>query len=339
MFAAGSGSSERCGVFPQLRKKTDGLIKKSIFVNEDEGRQRLDLFLAKKVPFIKRETWKERIEAGFVLLNEKKCRPSHRVSSGQKIDIFHPEKEEPPVLENFSIVYSDPEILLINKPPNLPVHPAGPYRENTLLGLLRKKFGPEFRGYFAHRLDRETSGLILMALESRTAAFLQKQFLTNQVAKEYSVLVRGNFPDFLDAKGWIGLLEKGSVKKKRTFLPERYAAGLKLAQECHTEFYLEKKAKTCCLVRAKLHTGRMHQIRATLCSLGYPVIGDRIYGPDENLYLKFIRGEETAEDLQILGMDRTALHSCGLGFRHPSGEFMTFKTELPEDMRLFLEKN
>jgi 23S rRNA pseudouridine955/2504/2580 synthase/23S rRNA pseudouridine1911/1915/1917 synthase len=148
--------------------------------------------------------------------------------------------------------------------------------------------------------------------------------------KEYYALVNGRFTETIDAEGSLVRDTASPVRRKR-----QYIHGGTEGESCRTLLVPEQLFPAHSLVRAKLFTGRMHQIRATLYSLGYPMLGDKLYGVDDTLFIKRAKfGSLTADDFQKLGMKRQALHSSKLTFRHPlTGESMTFTSPLPEDMR------
>lgn len=328
--------------------------------NDDEGR-RLDQVLARRYPHTARQVWQERIRTGQVRLDGQAARPGRRVRAGQAVDFVFWQKPEPGVNVDYRIQYRDEDLLVIEKPPDLPVHPSGIYRKHTLHALLKRDFGADFVVHLVHRIDRETSGLLLLAGNPTSAAALQRLFLSGAVRKEYLVIVEGRFPATMDARGWLGPDGESPVRKKRRFVAEdtrneadgdQPADKDRLAdrraadwQTARTEFELlrtvrrtTEPAGELSLLRCRLHTGRMHQIRATLCSLGYPVVGDRLYGVDDRFYIRFINDEETAADRARLRMKRTALHSFALSLDHPrTGEPLRFEAELPEDMRALLE--
>ena len=344
----------------------------SFQVTEGESRLRLDTLLNKKFQRITRTVWQERIRSGLVFVNKKHRKPSFRVKSNDTIEFTFLQKEEPPVNRNYSIVHEDESIIIIEKPSNIPVHPAGIYYENTLCNLLKNERGGNFITHFIHRLDRETSGLLLMGKSRTAASYLNQAFRKNLVRKEYLTLVEGTFPERHSAKGYLSADDKSSVHKKRKFVPASVELSCCTArtehksdddrdsqsrsvllkkinsssaddtdemQSCHTDFRKIKTIDDITLLHVRLHTGRLHQIRATLCSLGYPVVGDRLYGIDESLYLKFISDEETPDDRKRLRMDRTALHCRRLVFPHPESERrITFVSPIPDDMRKFIQR-
>ena len=297
--------------------------------------QRLDRLLSETYPWVARATWQERIRAGTVLLNARNVRPSRSVQTGDLIEFQFDVGPEPEVRRDYQIVHRDTGFLVIDKPPNLPVHPSGVYNQNTLLNLLRNDYGPQFHAGFVNRLDRETSGLMIVATNAGSARAFQTLLKAGQIEKEYQVLVFGQFPDYMDATGFIGKKDGAIVRKKQEFRSRAFVD----SKSCRTEFFRESLHDDLSLVRARLHTGRMHQIRATLCSLGFPVVGDRLYGPDENMYLRFIHDEETEADRNCLRMQRTALHSKRLHFLHPvNGKaIIEITSPLPNDIRALTE--
>ncbi|MCE9598875.1 MAG: RluA family pseudouridine synthase [Spirochaetia bacterium] len=300
-------------------------VEQTIRIQPGESGVRLDSILARRFPVMNREDWQERIREGFVLLRGQAARPSARPATGDEVRFTFTRRPEPEVNRNVSVIFENDEAVVISKPPNLPVHPSGIYFKNTLVSVLRDLW-PSNPPRMVHRLDRETSGCMLLAKSSSGAARLQKQFLSGKIRKEYLVIVFGDFPDYLDASGFLSPAGR-PVRKKLKFTYESSPGSL----SARTEFTRVAKAGQASLIRARLHSGRMHQIRATLCSLGFPLVGDRLYGVDDSLYLKLVHDQETPEDVARLGMDRTALHSNLLEFES-EGKQQIACAPMPDDM-------
>ncbi|MFP4351121.1 MAG: RluA family pseudouridine synthase, partial [Desulfococcaceae bacterium] len=222
-------------------------------------------------------------------MNEQPVSPDFPLTAGDMLSYYPPENLEPEVDREYDIVYEDDAILVINKPGNLPCHPGGRYFAHTLWGLLKTREGLE-NIHFVHRLDRETSGLVLVAKDPETARICQAQFEAGTVRKVYQVLVEGNFPsEPVIADGVLIPDADSRVRKKRRFISSDAKAPIPdQAQSCRTRFRLLDFQGPLSLVEARPETGRLHQIRATLCSMGYPVVGDKLYGVDDTLFLRFI---------------------------------------------------
>lgn len=293
----------------------------------DAGKTLLAM-LAERFTYRSEDEWKERIRRGELSVNERSAAPETLLAAGDAVRYQPEDLVEPPVRSDFRIVRKEADFLVIDKPGNLPVHPAGPYFEHTLWGLLHEEC-PEL--HFVNRLDRETSGLLLAARSASGAAILSKQLPT--MFKRYLVIVHGAFAGQVRAEGTLVRDEASAVRKKRRFL-----SGGETGERAVTELRELRQVRGFTLVEAVLHTGRFHQVRATLSSLGFPVVGDKLYGPDENLYRK-LRGDRLdAEDRARLILDRQALHCAELGFRHPvSGEELRFASPLPPEMAALLE--
>ncbi|MCB1171209.1 MAG: RluA family pseudouridine synthase [Leptospiraceae bacterium] len=338
-------------------------------VTSEESRLRLDIFLSRKYPVINREGWQERIHAGHVRLNGETVKPSRKLQPGDHIWIEYQKKKEPEVESHIEIIFRDRCLLIVNKPSNLPVHPSGIYHRNTLQHILTEKLTENsdepYKVRPVHRLDRETSGLMLLAESQDCARELSRLMRHGGLEKEYLVIVEGQFPEgrtedgWLEAAGWIGPDPESEVKKKQRFwqapegrnpAAEQFLATLKGRKDappadhlgrraCHTDFRCLRRTTQLSLLQCRLHTGRMHQIRATLHGMGYPVVGDRLYGFDPKQYLRFIHDVETAEQLSRLRMDRVALHSHILRFIHPqSKEALEFVCDLPLDMKIVMDQ-
>jgi 23S rRNA pseudouridine955/2504/2580 synthase/23S rRNA pseudouridine1911/1915/1917 synthase len=227
---------------------------------------------------------------------------------------------------------------VINKPGNLPCHPGGRYFRNTLWHLLKTET-TEKSFFFVNRIDRETSGIVLVAKTAAAAKNCQQQFQSGLVRKVYLVVVEGDFPSGLVcAEGFLLKDETSLIRKKQRFTPVDSGSGISgESRRCFTRFHLIDRRQGKSLVSAFPVTGRLHQIRATLSSLGYPVAGDKIYGVDETLFLRFIENRLTEEDRNRLCLRRQALHAESLELTHPvDGQRLHFKAEMPRDMsRIF----
>ncbi len=293
-------------------------------VNWDGAGQTLAGYLAARFTYRSKLEWEKVIAQGEITLNGKTAAPETPLALHDCIE-YHPrELPEPPAILDYQLVYSDPEVLVIDKPGNLCVHPAGPFFRHTLWFLLQADFGKEI--YFVNRLDRETSGLLLVARTSDIAAKLAK----SPIDKQYFAAVYGQFPAQLFAEGYL-YQDSASLIRKKRFFSLTAPAGIK-SETASTSFTGLECEADFSLLSATLHTGRMHQIRATLASLGYPVVGDKLYGPDESCYIRQKSDELTAADRQKLRLERQALHSARLRFAHPrSGENLEFSSPCPAE--------
>ncbi len=315
--------------------KTTGLQRKiAVRIHPREAGIRVIDFLSGRFRYQSRVEWLRDIEAGRIRLNENPVSAEFPLAPEDILSYHPPEHLEPQVNPDYEIVYRDDAILVINKPGNLPCHPGGRYFAHTLWGLLMER--EDLKSiHFVHRLDRETSGLVLIAKDSETARICQAQFEAGTVRKVYQVLVEGNFPsEPRIAEGYLRPDTDSPVRKKRRFVSsigkETNSAA---AQHCRTRFRLLKRHGQISLVEARPDTGRLHQIRATLSSMGYPVVGDKLYGVDDTLFLRFIDDRLTPEDRIRLRVDRQALHASELGFRHPrTGAQLLYQIPIPLDM-------
>ncbi|MBO5307108.1 MAG: RluA family pseudouridine synthase [Lentisphaeria bacterium] len=289
---------------------------------------RLIDYLAGRFTYRSAGEWRDRIADGEILLNGEKVSPETLLKQHDMIEYFPGDIPEPPADLSYKTVYEDDTLLVIDKPGNLCVHPAGPFFKHTLWYLLCQKYG---RIHIVNRLDRETSGLLIAAKTPEAAAKLGGR--NWEMRKEYLALVFGEFgEEEIDAKGFLIPDTSSIVRKKRRFVfelpPE--IKGIESARTILRKEYIVSGGRS--VVRAIPQTGRLHQIRATLYSLGFPMVGDKLYGPDERIYLKIRNQEISDEDRQLLQMERQALHSAALEFKHPvSGEIIKTASPLPED--------
>jgi 23S rRNA pseudouridine955/2504/2580 synthase/23S rRNA pseudouridine1911/1915/1917 synthase len=302
------------------RDFADKLARRQLYshVPEAEDGAILADYLAAHFRRFDRAGWVRSIEAGLVNVNDRSAAPETALKKHDRVGYFPPETPEPDAVLDYRVVYEDADLLVIDKPGDLCVHPTGPFFRHTLWHLVGSKYG-EIR--FVHRIDRETSGLVVAARTRRMAAAMDNG--GTPVRKEYLALVTGDFRGRVHADGFLVHDAASAVRKKKRFVfadsPE--AASIKFdptAETAVTELIEESHVPPdMTLVRAVLGTGRQHQVRATLYSLGFPLAGDKLYGPDERLFLKIKSQTMTDADRALLRFKRQALHAAVLEFRHP----------------------
>lgn len=303
----------------------------------DQAGRTLLNFLHARFPYFPDAGWLERIDRHRLLINGADTHPDHPLVTGDLIEYLDWDVPEPEVNLTFSIIHREDTFIVIDKPAGLPCHPGGRYLHNSLTMQIQKQLQIE-APILVNRLDRETSGLILVALDRRTAKALQQQFAQREVSKRYLVFVERAFPETLSAEGYIVPDTDSVVRKRRRFIRASEAdptlADAPDADWAVTHFTRRRTNGIISEVEARPTTGRQHQIRATLCGLGFPVVGDKLYGVDPVIFLRFCNGTLTPDDHAHLRLDRQALHAAALRFRHPqSRRTMDLEAPLPADLQ------
>jgi RluA family pseudouridine synthase len=302
-------------------------------IDDRAAGKRLDLWLAERFTYLSRNQWQQQIKAEKLLLNGRKTRSSRILQLNEEVT-FISDRPEPPVIMEYSVVFEDEHFFVINKGGNLPCHPAGPFFKHTLWYDMTEKYGKVF---IANRLDRETSGLMLVGKNAEIATKLAKLFTSRKISKKYQAIVFGQFTDEIIADGYLINDPVSEVRKKRQFVFGQPEPLPDKAESATTRLNPITQFASFSLVEATPTTGRLHQIRATLYSLGYPLVGDKLYGPDDTVYLRLARDEITAADRDRLLLPRQALHATNLEFIHPTtGKAMNFQAPLPSDMQNFI---
>jgi 23S rRNA pseudouridine1911/1915/1917 synthase len=299
-------------------------------IDNSHQKQRLDTYLADVLAgsALSRSRIKNLIESEEVMVNGVPVKTSYRLRDLDRITVTIPEpvpSELRPEAVEFSILHEDDDLLVISKPPGLVVHPGCGHQEGTLVhGLLfhcedLAGIGGEERPGIVHRLDKDTSGVLVVAKNDRTHQDLLEQFKERQVTKIYRALVKGR-P--VNDKGRIDQpIGRHPVQRRKMAVNERQG------RSAVTNWrVLESFGEGFAYLELELETGRTHQIRVHLASLGHPVIGDEIYGRQDR------------QRLIDLGVKRHCLHSYRLGFRHPrSGVNLLFTAPLWPDFLAVLE--
>jgi 23S rRNA pseudouridine955/2504/2580 synthase/23S rRNA pseudouridine1911/1915/1917 synthase len=280
-------------------------------------------FLSRRFTYLSRETWDETIRRGRVSVNGQAADSARVLAAGDVVESELEGREEPPVDERFGVVFEDDDLLVADKPGNLPCHPSGSYFNHTLWALLKARRRIE-SPVMVNRLDRETSGLVVVAKNVRAAKLCQAEFAGRRVDKVYLALVEGLFPDERRASGAMRESDSGVIRKRRVFVegvPPAESGG----DWADTRFRRLWEGGGVSLVEVLPSTGRLHQIRATLLACGFPVVGDKV------------RGALTEADRARLRMDRQALHAARLRLRHPrTQKWLDLEAPLPADIKAVL---
>ncbi len=293
-------------------------------ITEDAAAMRLDQYLARRFTYFSRTQWQREIQSGKISINGIQVQNvKRRLLTGDTVGYDGRGIAEPPVDPDYRVLYEDDWFLGVSKSGDLPTHPSGRYFANTLLMLLQEERREKL--FPLHRLDRETSGVILFARDRETAAGFQKKF--SGARKTYIAVVRGDFPGgtmTIDVP--IGSDGSSVITKKRKAF---HGADEPAVTHLRRMFRLGG----CTVIKAMPETGRMHQIRVHCDFAGFPILGDKLYGADDSVFLDFIKNGLTDELRARLGFHRTALHSRAYSFHHPVlNRTITIKAPLPADM-------
>lgn len=306
------------------------LIELRFVVPPDRDGWRLDRFLRDRIPRLSRARIQRIIEEEATHPGGATLKPSSRVRVGNVIVLHRPPMPEPPAPTSFGLVFEDDHLFVIDKPAGLAVHPTARYHRHTLTWLLRQRFGQD-RPIITHRLDRETSGLLVCAKTVAAERAVKRQFQERTVTKEYLAVVKGR-PGFEHEVIDLPLGPARSSQVRIRMEPRTDG------QPARTECQVLERLRGCSLVLARPRTGRQHQIRAHLSAIGHPVIGDKIYGEDERLFISFVEHGLTAEDWERLELPRHALHAHRIELDHPAtGEPLVLESPLAADLADFLE--
>ena len=289
---------------------------------------RLDEFMKTMLPGYSRNELHNIIDTRLVQ-KERKFKKGTRVRTGDEFFFLYKEKVEAIKDEDIPVLFEDDYIIVVNKPAGMAVHATNPWGKNDLIQQLRRqRDSMEF--YLAHRIDRETSGVVLIARSKEIASRLGEAFVKREVEKEYRALL---FGELMDDEGGIDLPicsdDKAAVRMKMRADKKSGAPSL-------TEYRVIRRFDRFTMVTARPKTGRQHQIRVHFSAIGHPLVGDKIY-KDERLFIKFIEEGFTEELKRELLLPRQALHASMLSFRHPvTGKDIKIEAEIPEDLREFI---
>jgi len=304
----------------------------TIIVEVSQPLERLDVFLREQFPHVSRGTIQRLLAEGHIRVNDKVVKPTHHPHAGETIVITWPAAkpaEAQPEDIPLEILFEDKYLLVLNKPAGIVVHPAVGNEEHTLVNALLHHCEGQLSGIggvarpgIVHRLDKETSGCLVVAKDDATHIALSKQFAERDVDKVYHAIVCGALPrESGDIKAAIA---RHTSHRNRMAVSE--VAGGRAA---HTAYKVLERLNGATYVEATLHTGRTHQIRVHFLHLGCPVVGDSTYGSRQNARLK---------ELTTIAAPRQMLHAYRLAFTHPKkNKRVKFEAPLPKDFSKVLK--
>ncbi len=353
------------GLFPKDRNLADSPDRVELFVRAkdfqirpDELSIRLDAFLLRRMPWRSRASIQRLIRGGYVLADfaapergsraegesgkatvETRC--GRLLRDGTRIVVIIPEELRLPAVTSDSgslvVLYEDDDVVCVDKPPGLVVHPSGRHVTDSLIQRIHARYRADDSREripirLCHRLDRETSGIVVCGKGERAHREIMLQFEARKIEKEYLAIVRGSPQEetgVIDHA--IGPARASAVRLKMTVSVNG------LPSETHWSVVERHGDYT--LVACKPLTGRQHQIRVHMDAIGHPLVGDKLYGLGEEYFLRHSAGELTPDDLRALGMPRHALHNHRIAWRSPrTGERREATSPLAEDMRAFLAR-
>ncbi|MEA5114136.1 MAG: RluA family pseudouridine synthase [Geobacteraceae bacterium] len=303
--------------------------------NADEPAERLDQFITGKVPDLTRTAVQRLIENGLITVNGRPSKPSLKLKGGETIVVeIPPPVPAAPVAEKIplSILYEDSDLIVVDKPAGMPVHPGAGNPGGTLVNALLAHcrdlsgIGGEIRPGIVHRIDKGTTGVLVVAKNDRAHLALSRQFKEHSIKRVYVAFVYGSpAKDKGTIEGDIG---RHPVDRKRM------SGSARSGKRAVTHWKVTGRFGPVAVLELRLETGRTHQIRVHLSEAGFPLLGDPVYGGSGRI--SQIRDTELRAMVRRLG--RQALHARTLGFIHPaSGEYLEFSSPLPGDMGELLE--
>lgn len=293
---------------------------------------RLDQYLRAKVRRLSRTRIQRIIRAGLVC--DRDLKASTRVHPGLRFAIRRPARDEPNAPTNIGQIFLDDWLLVLDKPAGLPMHPSARYLRNTLVALLKKTYGPHFKADPAHRLDRETSGLVICGRSVAVSRTLMRAFCNGEVHKQYLAIVEG-WPSADQFVVDAPIAEGTATIRIAVRIDSRQGKPARTQFEVASRF--SRAGERFSLIRAFPQTGRQHQIRIHLREAGFPIVGDKIYGPNPEYFDRFSRNCLEPQAWLRLRLSRHALHAAKISVRHPhTGKWTSFESILPPDLQDFL---
>lgn len=303
-------------------------------------------FLAHRFKYHTAEGWERRIRERWVTVNDAAVLPDHRVNREDAVQytIWH---AEPAVDDSYDVLFEDEWLVAVGKAGNIPVHACGVYITHTLIARLKEDFGRKLN--LAHRLDRETSGVVVLCKDRESNRRLARMFASGQVDKRYLAVVYGEVPeDRFEIDAPIGKMDQrdrfpqeyafGKTHDMATYLPKR-CVDRENGKPAKTMFEVTQRRDGFTALHAVPATGRTNQIRVHLAHAGHPIVGDKIYALAGDFREEILKKGLTDRVREALVLERHALHCASLGFVHPmTGERVTIEAPVPGDLEPYFSR-
>lgn len=290
-------------------------------------------YLCRRFRYFDRDGWQRELDRGRIEVDGVTAGADLVMRGGTAV-VYNKPHQEPPIDRDVRILYRDSDIVVVDKPAHLPMHSDGPFLRHTLIFLLRSEHGLA-GATLVHRLDRETSGVVVVAQNRDARRKLDEQFAAGTVGKHYLAVVHGSPPDTFRCDAAIGHAATSEVALRRSA-----AADARATKTASTAFETLERAGARSLVRCVPGSGRTHQIRVHLEHLGHPIVGDKLYGRPDADYLGFVHAVKAGADPRQetdTAPSRQLLHATELQFRHPtSGAVVAFTSPAPPEFRRWL---
>ena len=300
-------------------------MREECFVTEETAGDRIDKFLAEQYEELSRSFLQKLLKSGEVMVGGCPVKASYKVTEGDQISFEVPEAVEPEIVPEeipLDILYEDHDVILVNKPKGMVVHPGAGHYSGTLVNALLYHCGDSLSGIngvmrpgIVHRIDRDTTGSLLVCKNDLAHRSIAEQLKVHSITRKYRAIVYGNIKEdegTIDAP-----IGRHPVERKKM------AINYKNGKEAVTHYRVLERFRNYTYIECQLETGRTHQIRVHLSSLHHPLLGDEVYGPKENPF----------------HLEGQTLHAMVLGFDHPStGEYIEFSAPLPEYFEKLLKK-
>jgi 23S rRNA pseudouridine1911/1915/1917 synthase len=311
------------------------IIERHLVVPPELAGLRLDHFVKTQIPRLSRTRIQGIIAGQLRRADGHAAKPATIVAAHEHYVIRRPAQPEPPCPRRFTVVASDPRFYVVDKPAGLPVHASAKFYFNTLTRVLGERFPDEPELQICHRLDRETSGCLVVARDRAAAASIKQAFASKaRVVKQYLAVVHGQPPwnDEHTIDLALRVAQPGDPTKLTHVRMLTGAGGL----EAITKVCVERRSADYALVRCTLVTGRQHQIRAHLAAVGFPIVGDKLYGHGDDAFLRYCSEGLVPELARLFVLPRHALHAAHVRFPHPDGAVISADAALPDDLASLL---
>ena len=313
------------------------IVERRFVVEPELAGHRLDHFLVRKIPRLSRTRAQSIIRETVRFGDGRPAKPGSRIGSGDSIIMRRTAQPEPPCPRTFDILHRDDKVMVIDKPAGLPVHMSARYYFNTLTRVVSERF-PGEGWQICHRLDRETSGVLVLARGRDAARVVKRAFERKLTRKQYVAIVHGvpKEPSFsIDLP--LGLTDDPDAQIALRMVVRDGA--LPSLTEIDRSAVLVGPEGEFSVVRARPVTGRQHQIRAHLAAAGYPIVGDKLYAHGDAMFAAACDEELTDDDKRRLILPRHALHAERIELPHPSGDALAIEAPLPKVLTDFIERN